>query len=166
MIRRAVFAGSFDPPTLGHTDIIERAAALFDELLVVAAHNSQKKSFFSLEERIEMLERLTQSLKNVHIFGHDSLVTDFMKEQNALILVRGLRAQADFAYEMEIAAIYKAIDPRIETIFIPSNPKFLAVRSSTVKELAMFHVDVSSMVPPLVLSALYSHPQGCPTGRL
>jgi pantetheine-phosphate adenylyltransferase len=156
MMRRAVFAGSFDPPTLGHIDIIERAAGLFNELLVVAAHNSQKKSFFSLEERIEMLERLTESLKNVRIFGYGSLVTDFMKEQNAFILVRGLRTQADFAYEMEIAAIYKAIDPRIETVFIPSDSKFLAVRSSTVKELAMFHVDVSSMVPPLVLAALHA----------
>ncbi|MDR0645409.1 MAG: pantetheine-phosphate adenylyltransferase [Treponema sp.] len=153
-MRKAAFAGSFDPPTLGHIDIIERAAALFDELFVVAAENSQKKSLFPLEERVKMLERLTESFKNVYIFGWDSLITDFMKAQNALILVRGVRTQADFAYETEIAAIYKTIDPRIETVFLSSTPKFLAVRSSTVKELAAFHVDVSSMVPPLVVKAL------------
>ncbi|MDR0785665.1 MAG: pantetheine-phosphate adenylyltransferase [Treponema sp.] len=153
-MRKAVFAGSFDPPTLGHIDVIKRAAALFDELLVVAAENSQKKSLFSLDERIEMLERLTEPFKNTRVFGWDSLMTDFMKAQNALILVRGLRAQADFAYETEIATIYKAIDPRVETVFLPSDPKFLAVRSSTVKELAAFHVDVSLMVPPLVIEAL------------
>jgi pantetheine-phosphate adenylyltransferase len=153
-MRKAVFAGSFDPPTLGHIDIIERASSLFDELLVVAAENSQKKSLFSLEERVEMLERLTEPLKNARVFGQDALMTDFMKAQNALILVRGLRTQTDFAYEMEIAAIYKTIDPRIETVFLPSDSRFFAVRSSTVKELAAFHVDVSSMVPPLVAEAL------------
>ncbi|MDR0411370.1 MAG: pantetheine-phosphate adenylyltransferase [Treponema sp.] len=153
-MRKAVFAGSFDPPTLGHIDIIKRAAALFDELLVVAAENNRKKSLFSLEERVEMLERLTELLKNTHVFGWDSLMTDFMKAQNALILVRGMRIQADFAYEAEIATVYKSIDPRIEIVFLLSDPKFLTVHSSTVKELAAFHVDVSSMVPPLVVEAL------------
>jgi pantetheine-phosphate adenylyltransferase len=153
-MQRAVFAGSFDPPTLGHINLIERSASLFEELLVVAAANSQKNSLFSPEERLFMLQELTKSLKNVSVFVWDSLMADFMRQHNAKILVRGVRGAADFEYESEIAAAYRVIDPAIETILLPADIKLLSVRSSTIKELASFNVDISSMVPPLVADAL------------
>ncbi|MDR2783178.1 MAG: pantetheine-phosphate adenylyltransferase [Treponema sp.] len=151
---KAVLPGSFDPPTLGHGNLIERAAGIFDELLVVIAENRQKKSFFSTEERAYMLEELVRPLRNVEIFVWDLLIADFMKQHNARLLVRGARDSTDFAYEFELSLIYKAIDPDIETIIIPADPKYFASRSSSIKELASFHGDVSSMVPPFVALAL------------
>jgi pantetheine-phosphate adenylyltransferase len=154
MKKKAVFPGSFDPPTLGHINLIERAAGIFGEVLVAVAENSQKKSLFSAQERLSMLECLTAALPNVKVFTWPALMTDFMKQHSADILVRGIRGGADFAYEFEISCVYKGINPTIETVFIPTDPRFLMIRSSTVKELASFHVDVSGMVPPLVAEAL------------
>jgi pantetheine-phosphate adenylyltransferase len=151
---KAVFAGSFDPPTLGHLNLIERAADIFDELLVVIAENRQKKNLFSMEERVVMLGELARPFPNVEIFVWDSLMPDFMKQHNARVLVRGVRGSTDFAYELELSMMNKTIDPYIETIFIPADSKYIAIRSSSIKELASFHGDVSSMVPSLVAGAL------------
>ncbi|MDR2193352.1 MAG: pantetheine-phosphate adenylyltransferase [Treponema sp.] len=151
---KAVFPGSFDPPTLGHINLIERVAGIFDELFVVIAENRQKKYLFSTEERVGMLKELTRPFSNVAIFVWDSLIADFMKRKNAHILVRGMRSAADFDYEFELSLMYKTIDPSIETIFIPAAPKYFTIRSSSIKELASFHGDVSSMVSPLVARAL------------
>jgi pantetheine-phosphate adenylyltransferase len=151
---KAVFPGSFDPPTLGHLNLIERASVLFDELLVVIAENRQKSYLFSTREREEMLKTLTRSLLNVKIFVWDSLIADFMKRHNAKILARGVRGSADFSYEFELSLVYKTIDPQIETIFIPTDSKYFTIRSSSIKEIASFSGDVSSMVPPLVNEAL------------
>ncbi|MDR2792288.1 MAG: pantetheine-phosphate adenylyltransferase [Treponema sp.] len=151
---KAVFPGSFDPPTLGHINLIERAAGIFDELLVVIAENRQKRYLFSTEDRVRMLKELMRPFPNVAIFVWDSLIAGFMKRQNARLLVRGVRSAADFDYEFELSLMYKTIDPSIETIIIPSSPKYFTIRSSSIKELASFHGDVSSMVPPLVARAL------------
>jgi pantetheine-phosphate adenylyltransferase len=157
---KAVFPGSFDPPTLGHINLIERAAGIFDELLVVIAENRQKKYLFSTEERVYMLKELLRPFPNVEIFVWDSLIASFMKRQNVRLLVRGVRSVADFDYEFELALMYKTIDPFIETILIPAIPKYFTSRSSSIKELASFHGDVSSMVPPLVAKSLKAKYRG------
>ncbi|MDR1218230.1 MAG: pantetheine-phosphate adenylyltransferase [Treponema sp.] len=151
---KAVLPGSFDPPTLGHGNLIERAAGVFDELLVVVADNRQKKYFFSAEERVYMLKELARPFPNVEIFVWDSLIAGFMKQHNARLLIRGARDSIDFAYEFELSLMYKAMDPNIETIIMPTDPKYFANRSSSIKELASFHGDISSMAPPFVVRAL------------
>ncbi len=150
----AVFPGSFDPPTLGHLNLIERASLMFDKLFVVAAENRQKHFCFSTEERMQMLKKLTESFPRVEVCSWDALMADFMRERGVSILVRGVRSAADFAYEFEVSMMYKTINPYIDTIFLPTDPRFFTIRSSSIKEIASFHGDVSSMVPPLVADAL------------
>jgi len=151
---KAVFPGSFDPPTLGHLNIIERASAIFDELTVVVAENRQKKYLFSAQERLEMIEELVKSRKNVRCFIWDSLIVTFMKQENIRLLIRGVRGMDDFSYEFELSMMNKALYPHIETLFMTTDPKYLVLRSSSIKEIASFHGDVSLMVPPLVEDAL------------
>ena len=151
---RAVFPGSFDPPTLGHLNIIERAAAVFDELFVVVAENRQKKYFFSVEERLEMMREIVKPYKNVRYSSWDSLIVDFMKKENIRLLIRGIRGMEDFSHEFELSMMNKALYPHIETLFITTDSRFIVLRSSSIKELASFHGDVSNMVPPVVAEAL------------
>jgi pantetheine-phosphate adenylyltransferase len=151
---KAAFPGSFDPPTLGHLDIIRRAAGLFDELLVVIAENRQKKYLFSAAERIEMIRQLTGEFSNVTVTSCDSLIVNFMRKQNIKLLIRGIRGMEDFSYEFELSMMNKALDSSIETIFMSTDPEYLVLRSSSIKELASFGGDVSGMVPPPVADAL------------
>jgi pantetheine-phosphate adenylyltransferase len=151
---QAAFPGSFDPPTLGHLNIIRRATAIFDELLVVVAENRQKKYLFSAEERVSMLRRLVSDQKNVSITVCDSLIVEFLQKQNIRLLVRGVRGADDFSYEFELSMMNKALDPHIETIFMTTDPEYFVLRSSFIKELASFHGNISGMVPPLVAEAL------------
>jgi pantetheine-phosphate adenylyltransferase len=157
---KAVFPGSFDPPTLGHLNIIERAAAIFDELAVVVAENRQKKYLFNVEERLSMMEKIVKSRTNAVIKANvvchtwDSLIVDFMKKENIRVLVRGVRGMDDFSHEFELSMMNKALYPHIETLFMTTDPKYIVLRSSSIKELASFHGDVSLMVPPLVAEAL------------
>ena len=151
---KAVFPGSFDPPTLGHLNIIERASALFDEVAVVVAENKQKKYLFSVQERLGMLREMVQNWKNVHCYIWKSLIVDFMKKENIKLLIRGVRGVDDFSYEFELSMMNKALYPHIETLFMTTDPKYIVLRSSTIKEIASFQGDVSLMVPPLVVDAL------------
>jgi pantetheine-phosphate adenylyltransferase len=153
---KAAFPGSFDPPSFGHLNIIERAAGIFDELLVVVAENRQKKYLFSAEERIGMIRQLAGSWKNVSVAICDSLIVDFLKKRGIRLLVRGVRGVVDFSYEFELSIMNKALDGGIETIFMTTSPEFFVLRSSAIKELASFQGDVSAMVPPLVAEALRS----------
>ena len=150
----AVFPGSFDPLTLGHLNIIERASAIFDKVAVVVAENRQKKYLFSAQERLEMLKELVKSRENVTCFIWDSLIVDFMKRENIRLLIRGVRGMEDFSYEFELSMMNKALHPEIETLFITTDPRYIVLRSSSIKELASFQGDVSLMVPPLVAEAL------------
>jgi len=150
----AVFPGSFDPPTFGHLNIIERAALIFDELVVVVADNRQKKYLFSVEERLEMMKEIAKPVANVRITSWDSLIVDFLKKENIRILIRGVRGMDDFSYEFELSMMNKAMHPHIETLFMTTESKYIILRSSSIKELASFHGDVSQMVPPLVAEAL------------
>ena len=151
---KAVFPGSFDPPTLGHLNIIERAASLFDEFVVIIAENRQKKYFFSAQERLSMIEELVKPWENVSALIWDSLIVDYMKQENIRLLVRGVRGMDDFSYEFELSMMNKSLHSSIETILMTTDPKYFVLRSSSIKELASFHGNVSSMVPPLVAEAL------------
>jgi pantetheine-phosphate adenylyltransferase len=151
---KAAFPGSFDPPTLGHLNIIRRAADIFDELVVVVAENRQKKYLFSAEERIFMIRELISDRKNVTVELCDALIVNFLQDRDISLLVRGVRGVDDFSYEFELSMMNKALDPRIETIFMTTDPEYFVLRSSSIKELASFHGNVSGMVPPLVAEAL------------
>ncbi|MDR2901155.1 MAG: pantetheine-phosphate adenylyltransferase [Treponema sp.] len=153
-MKRAAFPGSFDPITFGHLNIIERAASIFDEVLVVVAENRQKKYLFSADERIAMITELVKPWKNVSAALCDSLIVDFLEKQNIRLLIRGVRGLADFSYEYEVSMMNKTQNENIETLFLATDPKYFVLRSSSIKELASFGGDVSTMVPPLVDEAL------------
>jgi pantetheine-phosphate adenylyltransferase len=151
---KAVFPGSFDPPTLGHLNIVERASAIFDEVAVVVAENRQKEYLFSAQERLELMKEMVKGHKNVSCCVWDSLIVDYMKKENIRLLIRGVRGMDDFSYEFELSMMNKALYPHIETLFMTTDPRYIVLRSSSIKELASFHGDVSLMVPPLVADAL------------
>ena len=151
---KAVFAGSFDPPTFGHLNIIERAQKLFSEIHVVIAVNNNKNYCFSGEERLEMIQKLVSRWNNVSVHLWDSLIVDYAKKIKADVLIRGVRNDNDFLYEFDLAMMNKSLNPQIETLFLVPDPKFFVLRSSSIKELAAFGGDVSTMVPPIVEAML------------
>lgn len=151
---KAVFAGSFDPPTFGHLNIIERARKIFSEIHVVIAVNSNKKYLFSVEERVNLMKNLTSHWDNVVVNPWDSLIVDYAKKNNAGVLIRGVRNTGDFSYEFDLSLLNKGLACDIETVFLPTEPKYFVLRSSSIKELASLGGDVSSMVPSLVSEAL------------
>jgi pantetheine-phosphate adenylyltransferase len=151
---KAAFPGSFDPPTLGHINIIQRAAGIFDELLVVVAKNQQKKYLFSAPERVAMIQELVKEYPHVVVETCDVLIVDFLRQRDIRLLVRGVRGLDDFSYEFELSMMNKALNPHIETIFMTTDPAYFVLRSSSIKELASFHGDTAGMVPPLVAKAL------------
>ncbi|MCL2481107.1 MAG: pantetheine-phosphate adenylyltransferase [Spirochaetaceae bacterium] len=151
---RAIFPGSFDPPTNGHLNVISRAAQIFEELLVVISVNPQKSCFFTPEERFKMMENVLAGYKNIQIHIWDKLIVDFASMHEAKLIVRGVRSLTDFAYELELAMINKGLKSDIDTFFIPTDSKYSLQRSSAIKELASFGGDISNMVPKIVEEAL------------
>ncbi|MBP5283598.1 MAG: pantetheine-phosphate adenylyltransferase, partial [Treponema sp.] len=127
---KAVFAGTFDPPTYGHMNVIERASGLFDELDVVIAYNPNKASLFTVEERLAFLRELTAGYKNVTVHQWDKLIVKYAEQNNASVMIRGIRNTNDFAYEFDLSLMNHNLDPKIETLFIPTEPKYVIVRSS------------------------------------
>ena len=153
-MKTAIFAGTFDPPTYGHLNIIERAKNIFDELHVVVALNKGKNCMFTSDERLSMLQHLTGQWDNVKVNICDKLIVDYAKEHKAKILVRGVRNIGDFSYEFDLALMNRGLAADIETVFIPTDPKYFILSSSSIKELALFGGDISTMVPPLVAEKL------------
>lgn len=151
---KAVFPGSFDPPTFGHLNIIERARTIFSEVHVVIAVNSEKKYLFSEKERIHLINDLVQDWDNVSVHSWNRLIVDYAHKVDARVLLRGVRNLADFSYEFDLAMMNQGLSPDIETIFLSTDPKYFVLRSSAIKELASFGGDVSSMVPPCVAQLL------------
>jgi pantetheine-phosphate adenylyltransferase len=151
---KAAFPGSFDPPTSGHLNIIERASAIFNELVVVVAFNPQKKYLFSADERVSMISELVKVHKNVSVTVCDSLIVDFLQKNGIKLLIRGIRGLEDFSYEFELSMMNRTLDPGIETIFMTTDPAYFVTRSSSIKELASFKGNLHGMVPPLVAKAL------------
>ena len=150
-MKTAIFAGTFDPPTYGHMNIIERAKNIFEELHVVVALNKGKNCMFTSDERLNMLQQLTKQWSNVQVSIWDKLIVDYAKKFDAKILVRGVRNISDFSYEFDLALMNRGLAVDIETVFIPTDPKYFILSSSSIKELALFGGDISTMVPPLVL---------------
>jgi pantetheine-phosphate adenylyltransferase len=150
----AVYPGSFDPVTYGHLDIIERSAKVFDKLIIAVLVNKSKTPLFSTEERVEMLRRETEHLKNVEVDSFSGLLVDFARKKNANISVRGLRAVTDFEYELQIAQINSKLDQNLDTMFFTTNLEYSYVSSTIVKEIASYHGDVSEMVSPYIEECL------------
>lgn len=150
----AMLPGTFDPPTLGHLDIITRSAALYDELYVVIADNISKKTLFSALERKAMLEEILKDYGNIQVLCWQGLVVDFARKYDVGVMIRGVRALVDFGYEFELAETNKQLCPEVEILFMPTNPNFFLLRSSAIKEMAAFGADISSMVPKVVMDAL------------
>ena len=153
-MRKAVFPGTFDPPTNGHLNLIERAARIFDILYVVIAVNQSKQCLFSGEERESMLKELLRKYDNVEVRPWDRLIVEFADRHETRVILRGVRALADFGYEFELAMTNKQLNPDLEIMFMPTDPKYFVLRSSAIKEIALYGGDISTMVPPRVADAL------------
>ena len=150
----AMFPGTFDPPTHGHLNLIQRAAKIFDHVYVIIAVNRDKSCLFSEEERLGLLQRLLVENKNVEVLTWDRLIVDFAKKYHVGVMLRGVRALADFSYEFELAMTNKQLYPDLEIFFIPTDPRYFVLRSSAIKEMAAFGADISSMVPSEVAEML------------
>lgn len=150
----AVYPGSFDPVTYGHLDIIHRAAKVFDKLIVAVLNNTSKNPLFALEDRIELIKKVTQDVPNVEVDGFRDLLVNYMKEKNVSVIVRGLRAVSDFEYELQMASTNHKLDESVETFFMASKPQYSYLSSSIVKEIAKFNGPVTDLVPAEVEKAL------------
>ena len=150
----AIYPGTFDPATLGHIDLISRAAKLFDEVIVAVAENQGKSPLFSLEERVSMLKDSINELANVRVIGFNNLLMDCAREQKANTILRGLRAVSDFEYEFQLASMNRHLDPSIETTFLTPSENYAFVSSTLIKEVASLGGDVSEFVSPQVMEAL------------
>ena len=137
-MKKAIYPGSFDPLTLGHLDIIERSARIVDELVVGVLNNSAKNSLFSLDERVSMIKEMTDSMPNVTVTSFNGLLVDYMREIDATIIVRGLRAVTDFEYELQMSQTNQKLDPNIETMFLTTSIEYSYLSSTTVREIAAF----------------------------
>lgn len=149
----AVCSGSFDPVTIGHVNIFERASQMFDELILCVFHNVRKTSLFSLEERVALLREATAHLPNVRVDAFSGLLTDYMRQAGAHIIVRGVRSVKDLEYEENEAYILKHLDSSLETVFLLTEPRYSFVSSSAVRELLAFGGDIHGLVPPCVEKA-------------
>ena len=155
-MKRAIYPGSFDPVTFGHLDMIERSAKIVDELVVGVLNNSAKNSLFSVEERVSMIEEMVADFPNVKVASFDGLLVDFMKEIDATIIIRGLRAVTDFEYEIQIAQSNHVQNPDVETIFLTTNLQYSYLSSTIVKEFASYGGDISKFVPEQFIQRIYS----------
>ncbi len=153
-MRRAIYPGSFDPITTGHLDVIHRAARLFDEVVVAVAFNDQKQSMFTPEARVALICESTTDVENIRVVSFDGLLVEFAKQENAVAVVRGLRAISDFEFEFQMALMNRKLDPTIETIFLTPREEYTYLSSRIVKEIARLGGNVESFVPPAVVRAL------------
>ena len=147
-MKTAIYPGSFDPVTLGHYDIIERSSKIFDKLIVGVLNNSAKSPLFSVEERVNMLKDVTSHFPNVEVQSFAGLLIDFVRSNDANVIVRGLRAITDFEYELQLAQMNRVIAPEIDTLFLTTNLKYAYLSSSMAKEVAMYGGDISSFLSP------------------
>jgi len=150
----AVYPGTFDPPTHGHLDVLERASRMFEELVVGVSQAPGKNALFSYDERITMIKEVTNQLENVTVVPFGGLLVEFVKSRGAQVIVRGLRAISDFDYEFQMALMNRRLAPELDTVFLFTKDEYSYLSSRLVKEIAGLGGDVSKMVPPGVLSRL------------
>jgi pantetheine-phosphate adenylyltransferase len=148
-ITRAVYPGTFDPITNGHEDLIQRASRLFDEVVVGVAHSQAKRPFFSLDERAALARDVLAPYANVSVQGFTGLLSEFVKEQAASVILRGLRAVSDFEYEFQLAGMNRRLAPRVETLFLTPSDKYLFLSATIVREIAVLGGDITAFVHPL-----------------
>ena len=153
MKKIAMCPGSFDPITNGHLDIIERGSKLFDELRVVLLNNQQKQPFFTIQERLQLIQEVTKHIKNIQVDVHSGLLVEYAEKVQACAVIRGLRAVSDFEYEMQITAVNKKLKDELETVFIMANTAYSFISSSIVKEVASYGGDLSGLIPNVVQTA-------------
>lgn len=154
MKKIAVYPGSFDPITNGHVDIIKRSLGVFDELIVLIAYNPNKKTLFSVEERVEMIREVVRDHKNIRVDSFDGLLVDYVKTAGANVILRGLRALSDFEYEFQLALINRRLDRDIETVFLMTGFKWFYTSSTIINEAASLGGSVKGLVPEIVYQKL------------
>lgn len=150
----AVYPGSFDPATYGHLDVIERASVSFDKIIVGVLHNSAKSPLFSVEERVNILEKATKNIPNVIVKPFEGLSVNFARENHAQVIIRGLRAVTDFEYELQMAQTNRVLAPDIDTVFLTTSLEYSYLSSTIIKEVARFGGDLSKFAPPEITQAV------------
>jgi len=150
----AIYPGTFDPLTLGHEDLVRRASRLFGEVVVAVADSRSKRPFFTLEERVDIARETLAAYPNVRVEGFDGLLMDFLQQQDARIILRGLRAVSDFEYEFQMAGMNRSLNPDVETVFLTPAEKYQFISATMVREIAVLGGDVSKFVQPKVLERL------------
>lgn len=155
-MKSAIYPGSFDPMTLGHLDVIQRASKMFDQLTVSVLDNKAKNALFSVEERVSILKEATKDLSNVTVDSFSGLLVDYAKQKDIHVSVRGLRAVTDFEYELQIAQTNRKLsEGSLDTVFLTTSLEYAYLSSSSVKEIAAFHGDVTQLVPDYVAKLVY-----------
>ncbi|MBI4193596.1 MAG: pantetheine-phosphate adenylyltransferase [Betaproteobacteria bacterium] len=154
MNNKAIYPGTFDPMTLGHEDLVRRAARLFDTVILGVADSRAKRPFFTLEERVEMAREVVKDIGNVEVMGFSGLLMKFVQQHNARVVVRGLRAVSDFEYEFQLAGMNRGLYPDVETVFLTPGEQFMFVSATIVREISVLGGDVSQFVPPYVARRL------------
>ena len=150
-MKLAICPGSFDPVTCGHLDIISRAAAMFDKVIVVVMVNNNKHPLFSQEERVELLKRATASMPNVEVDSYGGMLAEYAREKQATVIVKGLRAMSDFEYEFQMALTNRKLNPAVETVFLTTNAEYMYLSSSLVKQVASLGGDIQEFVPACIM---------------
>src|SRR5262245_21548268 len=150
MSNKAVYPGTFDPITLGHEDLVRRAARLFETLVVAVADSSSKRPFFTRDERVTMIREVTGDLKNVEVIGFSGLLMKFAREHKANVVIRGLRAVSDFDYEFQLAGMNRGMYPDVETMFLTPGEQYMFISATIVREISTMGGDVSKFVSPYV----------------
>jgi pantetheine-phosphate adenylyltransferase len=153
-ITRAVYPGTFDPITNGHEDLIQRASRLFDEVVVGVAQSQSKRPFFSLDERVALARDVLAPYSNVTVLGFSGLLSEFVKEQAASVILRGLRAVSDFEYEFQLAGMNRRLAPGVETLFLTPSDKYLFLSATIVREIAVLGGDIAAFVHPLTVQRM------------
>ena len=154
MNHKAVYPGTLDPITLGHEDLIRRAARLFDTLVVAVADSSAKRPFFTRDERVDMARRVLKDLKNVEVVGFSGLLMKFVRQNKIRVVVRGLRAVSDFEHEFQLAGMNRGMYPDVETLFLTPGERHMFISATIVREISILGGDVKQFVPPLVARRL------------
>ena len=153
-MKTVVYPGTFNPITNGHRDLVERAAAIFDRVIVAVGTSKLKSTYAPLEKRVEVTRDVLKDLSNVEVIGFDGLLTDFVKQQNSELILRGLRTVADFEYEFQLVSMNRVLAPEIETIFLAPSEEHSFISSTLVREISAYGGDISAFVSPIVVKAM------------